>query len=98
MPVTTGPLAYFSPATALTDNRLFVIGEQQRARLERLDTKSQQFVPFLNGISAGETDFSRDGKWVTYISYPDPILWRSRISNVSLNHTDRSASRALYDA
>jgi Tol biopolymer transport system component len=79
MPVTTGPLAYFSPAAALTDHRLFVIGEQQRARLERLDTKSQQFVPFLNGISAGETDFSRDGKWVTYISYPDSVLWRSRI-------------------
>src|SRR5262249_6825225 len=57
---------------------LFVIGEQQRAQLERLDAKSQQFVPFLNGISAGEIDFSRDGKWVTYVSYPGSFLWRSR--------------------
>ena len=78
LPITTGPLAYFSPAPALAGDRLFVIGEQQRAQLQRLDTKSQQFVPFLDGISAGEIDFSRDGKWVTYVSYPDYLLWRSR--------------------
>lgn len=29
-------------------------------------------------ISAGELDFSRDGKWVAYVSYPDDTLWRSR--------------------
>ncbi len=79
LPITTGPLAYFSPAPALAGDRLFVIGEQQRAQLDRLDTKSKQFVPFLNGISAAGTDFSRDGKWVTYVSYPDYLLWRSRI-------------------
>jgi Tol biopolymer transport system component len=57
---------------------LFVIGEQQRAQLQRFDAKLKQFVPFLNGISAGEIDFSRDGKWLTYVSYPDYLLWRSR--------------------
>ncbi|HYL96745.1 MAG TPA: hypothetical protein VET69_13155, partial [Terriglobales bacterium] len=36
------------------------------------------FVPYLGGISAGEVEFSRDGKWISYISYPDDILWRSR--------------------
>ncbi len=79
LPITTGPLSYHSPAPALKGNRLFVIGERQRAELQRLDLKSGQFVPFLNGISAGELDFSRDGQWVTYISYPDYALWRSRI-------------------
>ena len=78
LPITTGPLAYSSPAPALAGDRLFVIGEQQKAQLQHLDAKSQQFVPFLNGISAGETDFSRDGKWVTYVSFPDDLLWRSR--------------------
>jgi eukaryotic-like serine/threonine-protein kinase len=78
MPITTGPLAYISPAPALAGNRLFVIGEQQKAQLQRFDLKSQQFVPYLNGISGGETDFSRDGKWVAYVSYPDYALWRSR--------------------
>jgi len=78
MPITTGPLAYSSPAPALAGDRLFVIGEQQRAQLQRLDPKSKQFVPFLDGISGGEIDFSRDGHWVAYISYPDYLLWRSR--------------------
>lgn len=77
-PVTAGPLSYFSPAPALSGNRLFVIGEQQRAQLQRYDFKSQQFLPFLDGISGGETDFSRDGKWFAYVSYPDNLLWRSR--------------------
>jgi Tol biopolymer transport system component len=79
LPITTGPLSYQSATPALNGNRLFAIGEQQRAELQRLDLKSRQFVPFLNGIPAGEIDFSRDGQWVTYTSYPDNALWRSRI-------------------
>ena len=78
-PVTAGPLSYSSPAPALSGNRLFVIGEQQRAQLEHFDVKSEQFLPYLDGISGGEVDFSRDGKWFTYVSYPDNLLWRSRI-------------------
>ena len=77
-PLTAGPLSYSSPAAALSGNRLFVIGEQQRAQLQQLDFKSHQFLPVLDGISGGEVDFSRDGKWFTYVSYPDALLWRSR--------------------
>ncbi len=79
LPITTGPLSYESWTAALSGDRLFAIGEQQRAELQRLDMKTRQFVPFLNGISAGETDFYRDGQKVAYISYPDGVLWRSRI-------------------
>ncbi len=77
-PVTAGPLSYFSPTPALAGNRLFVIGEQPRAQLQRFDPKSGQFVPFFAGISGGEIEFSRDGKWAVYASYPDAVLWRSR--------------------
>jgi len=77
-PITTGPLSYFSPAPALAGNRVFVVGEQRRAQLQHFDSKAQQFGPFFDGISGGEIDFSRDGKWVAYVSYPDALLWRSR--------------------
>lgn len=77
-PVTAGPLSYSSPAPALSGNRLFVIGEQQRSQLQHFDFRSQQFLPFADGISGGEVDFSRDGKWFAYVSYPDNLLWRSR--------------------
>jgi Tol biopolymer transport system component len=33
----------------------------------------------MNGISAGELDFARDGQWLTYVSYPEHTLWRSKL-------------------
>jgi len=35
-------------------------------------------MTFLGGISAEFLDFSKDGRWVTYVSYRDNTLWRSR--------------------
>jgi Tol biopolymer transport system component len=44
----------------------------------RFDSKSGQLVSFLGGISADGVDFSKDGQWVTYMSYPEGTLWRSK--------------------
>jgi Tol biopolymer transport system component len=74
-----GPLSFASLAPSPDGKRLFVSGRQGRGELVRYDSQSHQFVQFLSGISAGELDFSRDGKWVTYVSYPDYSLWRSRV-------------------
>jgi Tol biopolymer transport system component/predicted Ser/Thr protein kinase len=77
--LTTGPVFYFMPTPDTTGHRLFVQGIQPKAELVRYDSSSKQFVPFLQGISATDLDFSRDGKWVTYVSIPDFALWRSRV-------------------
>ena len=77
--LTTGPISFHDPVSSPDGKKLFVNGLQARAELVRYDPKSHQFVPFLSGISAGELDVSRDGKWVTYVSYPENILWRSHI-------------------
>ena len=45
---------------------------------ERFNQKTQQFEPYMSGISAEGLDFSRDGQWVTYTSYPEGSLWRSK--------------------
>jgi Tol biopolymer transport system component/predicted Ser/Thr protein kinase len=76
--LTTGPLSFESLVPSADGKKLFVSARQGRGELVRYDPKSKQFVPFLAGISAGELDFSRDGKWVTYVSYPGNTLWRSR--------------------
>jgi Tol biopolymer transport system component len=76
--LTTGPLHYNSLATSIEGRKLFVEATQARAELVRSVPKSNEFVPFLSGISAGELDYSRDGKWIAYISYPDTTLWRCR--------------------
>ena len=74
----SGPLSYGQMAPSPDGKKLYVDGYDNRGELVRYDPASHQFVPYLSGISAGELDFSRDGKWVTYVSYPDGSLWRSR--------------------
>jgi Tol biopolymer transport system component/predicted Ser/Thr protein kinase len=77
--ITAGPISYSAPVASPDRSRLFVIGEQPRAELQRHDPKLKQFAPYLGGISAGEIDFSRDGQWIAYKAYPDDTLWRSRV-------------------
>jgi len=77
--LTAGPMDYRSPVSTVDGKKLLVIGEQRRGELMRLDSKSGQFVPYVGGISAGDVDVSKDGQWVTYVSYPEGILWRSKV-------------------
>jgi len=69
----------WGPSPSVDGKRLFVIGEQSRGELMRYDSESRQFVTFLSGISAEGLDFSRDGKWVAYLTFPEGVLWRSRV-------------------
>jgi eukaryotic-like serine/threonine-protein kinase len=76
--LTTGPLKFDDVLPSKDGRKLFVVGVQPHAQLVRYDFKSGNFVSFLGGISAGDLDFSRDGKWLTYVLYPEGTLWRSR--------------------
>jgi serine/threonine protein kinase/Tol biopolymer transport system component len=77
--LTAGPLAFLFPTPANDGKKLFVVGQQLRFELQRYDRSTRHFLPYLSGISAGELDFSRDGKWLTYVNYPDHTLWRSKL-------------------
>ncbi len=77
--LTAGQMNSLVPMVSQNGKKLYVIGEQLRGELVRYDARSGEFVPCLAGISAEFVDFSRDGKWVTYVSFPDRILWRSRV-------------------
>jgi len=110
MRLTTGPLQFFSALPSSDGKTLFVVGGQSRGELVRSESHSQQFVPFLSGTSAGELDFSRDAKWVTYVSYPEHALWRCRIDgtdrlqltyppvSVSLPRWSPDGSQIVYSA
>ena len=76
--LTAGPLAFYGGFLSSDGKKLFVLGVQQRGELVKYDSLTGEFIPFLGGISAGDVDFSRDRKWVTYVSYPDDTLWRSK--------------------
>jgi hypothetical protein len=58
--------------------QIFAVGAQRRSELVRYDPKTHDFLPYLGGISAADPTYSRDGKWMVYMSYPEHTLWRSR--------------------
>jgi Tol biopolymer transport system component len=79
MKLTAGPLYFGIPLPSKDGKKLFVVGVQPRGELVRYDAKSGELVPYLGGISAGEVDFAPNGQWITYVSYPDDSLWRSKL-------------------
>jgi Tol biopolymer transport system component/predicted Ser/Thr protein kinase len=79
--LTTGPILYSKVLPDVSGRKLFAAGFQSRGELVRYDATSKQFATFMGGISATDLAFTRDGKWVTYASVPDGILWRSRVDS-----------------
>jgi eukaryotic-like serine/threonine-protein kinase len=77
--LTQGPLNFMNPVPSRDGQRVFAVGEKERGELVRYDPRSSQFVPYLSGISAHGVEFSRDGQWVAYATYPEGALWRSRV-------------------
>jgi len=78
-PLVSGPLRFGGPAPSSDGKKLFVTGEEPRVELFRYDVQARRFDSYLPGLSAGPVDFSPDGKWMAYVSYPDMNLWRSRV-------------------
>jgi serine/threonine protein kinase/Tol biopolymer transport system component len=76
--LTVGPLMFSNPTPSADGKKLFVIGQQRRFDLVRLDSKSQQFSVYLPGVSAGEADIQSNGEWMTYVAHPELTLWRSK--------------------
>ena len=77
--LTAGPLDFRFPLPSKDGKEIFAIGTSRRVELVRYDAHTSQFAPFLSGISAEHVAFSRDGQWVTYISYPEGTLWRCKV-------------------
>jgi Tol biopolymer transport system component/DNA-binding winged helix-turn-helix (wHTH) protein len=80
MQITAGPLNYIGALPARRGNQIFLIGAHRRSQLYGYDAASQQFLPYLRGIStAGRTEFSRDGSHVAWVSTSDGSLWQSKL-------------------
>jgi eukaryotic-like serine/threonine-protein kinase len=77
--LTAGPVLFRGLSPSPDGKKLFADGRQDRGELIRYDKQRRAFVPFLSGIWASDLSFSRDGKWVAYVSFPERTLWRSRI-------------------
>jgi Tol biopolymer transport system component len=80
--LTVGPLMFSNPTPSLDGKNLFVIGQQRRFDLIRLQDKSQ-FSIYAPGVSAGEADFSSNGEWMIYVAHPELTLWKSKTDGSS---------------
>jgi WD40 repeat protein len=74
-------LAVASPAwwltTRVADQRNVVYATAEDPALVRYEPEQGRFVPFL-GVAAEGVDFSRDGRWITYTTFPEGELFRAR--------------------
>ena len=76
-PLTSDPIDWDRPFFSKDGKKIFATGATHAGELDRFDRKSNQFQPYLGGISADLVAFSRDGQSVAYVSYRDDILWRA---------------------
>jgi eukaryotic-like serine/threonine-protein kinase len=79
VPLTSGATKTEMPVPSRDGKKLFAVAGERRGELVAYDQKSGQWAPFLSGISAEGVSLSRDRQWVTYVSFPDGNLWRSRL-------------------
>jgi eukaryotic-like serine/threonine-protein kinase len=77
--LTVGQTDSESPLPSKDGKRIFFIGSNLRGEVMKFDPKTGQFAPFLQGISAEGLAFSKDGSRVAYNSFPEGILWQSKI-------------------
>ena len=74
-----GPMSVGVPAISKDGKQLYAIATERRGELSAYDSKSGKFLPYLGGQSICFVDFSRNGQWMAYVTYPEGSLWRSRI-------------------
>jgi serine/threonine protein kinase/Tol biopolymer transport system component len=79
--LTRGPIKADSPAATPDGHRILFDGTLESGELVRYDPKSDKWTPYLGGLAGMELDYSRDGKWITFVHYPDSFVWRSALDS-----------------
>jgi Tol biopolymer transport system component/DNA-binding winged helix-turn-helix (wHTH) protein len=92
--LTTVPPNFYMGVPTLDGKKLIVTAAQPRAELVRYDSLSQQFVPFLSGISAGDVEGSRDARSFVYVRYPEATLWRAKADGTAATQLTGPSLRA----
>ncbi len=93
--LTAGPIEFDLPVFSTDSSRLYAVGVQRRGELLRYIPATHGFSPYLGGISADQLDFSRDRRWLAYVTYPEGVLWRARIDGSNLLKLTDSTLRVL---
>jgi serine/threonine protein kinase len=77
--LTLGEMSATSPLPSKDGKRVFFIGSVRRGEVMRYLQKTHSLEPFRTGFSAVGLDFSRDGQRMIWTSFPDGVLWQSKV-------------------
>jgi len=75
--LTSGPVSASAPWVSADGRRIFYLGELERGELVRYDQNTGAWAPHLGGLEATQVEYSRDGKWITFIGPPRRSVWRA---------------------
>jgi Tol biopolymer transport system component/DNA-binding winged helix-turn-helix (wHTH) protein len=77
--LTSGPIRFMVPFED-PDNPLavYAYGHSREGELMKVNRETNAFEPYLGGMAADCLDYSPDGQWIAYVSYPDGELWKCR--------------------
>jgi Tol biopolymer transport system component/DNA-binding winged helix-turn-helix (wHTH) protein len=91
--LTSGPIRWNTPIPSKDGTKIFAHGVILRGELVRYDAQSSRLQPYLGGISAEFVNFSPDGQFVAYVTFPEGILWRA---NWDGSHPVQLTNAPLY--
>jgi DNA-binding winged helix-turn-helix (wHTH) protein/Tol biopolymer transport system component len=75
--LTTSPIRWGAPMSERDGTKIYVRGEFIRGELVQYDPQSHQLQNYLGGISAEGVNFSKDGRYMAYVAFPEGTLWRA---------------------
>ncbi len=76
--LTAGPITGAHPQFSPDSRRILYVGDADQTELMRYEARSNEWKPYLGGMSAFQLDFSSDGEWITYVAAPGHSVWCSR--------------------
>jgi DNA-binding winged helix-turn-helix (wHTH) protein len=89
--LTNGPISWGPAFPSRDGKKIFADGRTDRGELSRFNGKTGRFEPFLGGISAMCVSYSKDGRYVAYVRYPEGTLWKGQPGREQPRATDRPA-------
>lgn len=80
--LTSGALDFKRPTIPEDGNKIYAIGWQLRGEVVEKSIEDDRFhaIEGLESMSIEHVDFSKDGKLVAYVSYPEGHLWTKDLS------------------
>ena len=76
--LTPGGMDFMYPTLTPDGRHILAIGWRLQGEVMRYDVANKRWVPHFSNRSAEWLMYSGDGQWVSYVTYPEGDLWRSR--------------------